>query len=95
MEESKHHSHLQEEQEGNSGEPQAGQPHLDPWEGCGTANPISHLKIYEAEKKIIRNHHQGLIKRNSYLTNLADQQVQQCALAAKKVFSVFLDYSLH
>lgn len=33
------HSHLQERQERGSGELQASQPHLDPWEDSGKTHP--------------------------------------------------------
>jgi len=42
LEESKSHSYSQEGQKGRSGELQAVQPHLDPWEGDGAANPGNH-----------------------------------------------------
>lgn len=50
LEESKCHSYLKKVQERGPRELQAGQPHLDPWEGDGAPSPGNHFQIHDQEE---------------------------------------------
>lgn len=60
LEENRCHSHLQEEQKGRPGELQACQPHFDPQEGNGAANPRN-PKCQENHLQYSSWIHQGLV----------------------------------
>ena len=44
-------SSLEEGQEGGPRELQASQPHLDPWEDGGAANPGNHFQAHEGQER--------------------------------------------
>jgi len=61
LEESRCHFCFHEGQEAGPRELQASQPHLDPWEGDGAANPGNHSR-HMKDEKIIRSSQHGLTK---------------------------------